>query len=77
MLSPAKKQEFSAFAGIAEQRYMAPANKQSTIVGAADILQTNNSVIHRALHNQSLIRLQAIIGQSDTVSGRMQSDARV
>jgi hypothetical protein len=37
MLSPAKKQEFSAFAGIAEQRYMAPANKQSTIVGAADI----------------------------------------
>jgi len=37
MLSPAKKQEFSAFAGIAEQRFAAPANKQSTIVGAADI----------------------------------------
>lgn len=37
MLSPAKKQEFSAFAGIAEQRFAAPSNKQSTIVGAADV----------------------------------------
>ena len=37
MLSPLKKQEFSAFTGIASQRYMAPSDKQTTIVGAADI----------------------------------------
>jgi hypothetical protein len=37
MLSPTKKQEFSAFTGIAQQRYMAPSDKQTTIVGAADI----------------------------------------
>ena len=37
MVSPAKKQEFSAFSGIAQQRYNADGNKPSTIVGAADI----------------------------------------
>lgn len=37
MLSPSKKQAFSAFTGIAEQRFAAPSNKQSTIVGAADV----------------------------------------
>jgi hypothetical protein len=37
MVSPAKKQEFSAFTGIAQQRYNADGNKPSTIVGAADI----------------------------------------
>ena len=37
MLSPTKKQEFSAFTGIAQQRFQAPSNKQSTIVGAADV----------------------------------------
>ena len=37
MVSPAKKQEFSAFSGIAQQRYNADGNKPSTIVGAADV----------------------------------------
>ena len=37
MVSPTQKQVVSSFAGIAEQRYAAPANKQTTIVGAADV----------------------------------------
>ena len=37
MVSPTQKQVVSAFAGIAEQRYMAPSSGQSTIVGAADV----------------------------------------
>ena len=37
MVSPTQKQVVSAFAGIAEQRYMAPSEGQSTIVGAADV----------------------------------------
>ena len=37
MVSPTQKQVVSTFAGIAEQRYAAPANKQTTIVGAADV----------------------------------------
>jgi hypothetical protein len=37
MTTPTQKQVVSAFAGIAAQRYMAPADKPSTIVGAADV----------------------------------------
>ena len=37
MVSPTQKQVVSTFAGIAEQRFMAPSSGQSTIVGAADI----------------------------------------
>ena len=37
MVTPTQKQVVSGFAGIAEQRYQAPANKPSTIVGAADV----------------------------------------
>ena len=37
MVSPTQKQVVSTFAGIAEQRYAAPANKQTTIIGAADV----------------------------------------
>lgn len=37
MVNPAHKQTVSAFAGIAAQRYMAPANEATTIVGAADV----------------------------------------
>ena len=37
MVSPTQKQVVSGFAGIAEQRFMAPSSGQSTIVGAADI----------------------------------------
>jgi len=37
MVTPTQKQVVSAFAGIAAQRYQAPANKATTIVGAADV----------------------------------------
>jgi hypothetical protein len=37
MVSPAHKQTVSAFAGIAAQRYMAPSDAPTTIIGAADI----------------------------------------
>ena len=37
MVSPAHKQTVSAFAGIAAQRYMAPSNEPTTIIGAADV----------------------------------------
>ena len=37
MVNPTHKQTVSAFAGIAAQRYMAPANEPTTIVGAADV----------------------------------------
>ena len=37
MVNPAHKQTVSGFAGIAAQRYMAPANEPTTIVGAADV----------------------------------------
>ena len=37
MVNPAHKQVVSAFAGIAAQRFMAPANEPTTIIGAADV----------------------------------------
>ena len=37
MVNPAHKQVVSAFAGIAAQRFMAPANSPTTIIGAADV----------------------------------------
>ena len=37
MVTPTQKQVVSGFAGIAEQRYQAPSNAPTTIVGAADI----------------------------------------
>lgn len=37
MVNPAHKQTVSAFAGIAAQRFMAPANSPTTIIGAADV----------------------------------------
>lgn len=37
MVNPAHKQTVSAFAGIAAQRFMAPANTPTTIVAAADV----------------------------------------
>jgi len=37
ILGPAQKQVFSTFAGIADQRYMAPKSSQTTIIGAADV----------------------------------------
>lgn len=37
MVNPAHKQTVSAFAGIAAQRFMAPSNKATTIIGAADV----------------------------------------
>lgn len=37
MVTPAHKQTVSAFAGIAAQRYMAPSDAPTTIVGAADV----------------------------------------
>jgi hypothetical protein len=41
MVSPAHKQTVSGFAGIAEQRYMAPADQPTTIIGAADIYMSD------------------------------------
>lgn len=37
MVTPTQKQVVSTFAGIAAQRYAAPSNKASTIIGAADV----------------------------------------
>lgn len=37
MVGAAGKQKVSSFAGIAEQRYMAPADAPTTIIGAADV----------------------------------------
>jgi hypothetical protein len=37
MVTPAHKQTVSGFAGIAAQRYMAPSNAPTTIIGAADV----------------------------------------
>jgi hypothetical protein len=37
MVNPAHKQLVSGFAGIAAQRFMAPANAPTTIIGAADV----------------------------------------
>jgi hypothetical protein len=37
MVNPAHKQLVSAFAGIAAQRFMAPSNAPTTIIGAADV----------------------------------------
>jgi len=41
MVNPAHKQVVSAFAGIAAQRYMAPSNEPTTIVGAADVYMSD------------------------------------
>ena len=37
MVTPTQKQNVSAFAGVAGQRYMSPSDKPTTIVGAADV----------------------------------------
>jgi len=41
LVSPATKQAVSKFAGIAEQRFMAPGNKPTTIVGTADVYMSD------------------------------------
>lgn len=41
MVNPAHKQTVSAFAGIAAQRFMAPANAPTTIIGAADVYMSD------------------------------------
>jgi hypothetical protein len=41
MVGPAGKQKVSSFAGIAEQRFMAPANTPTTIIGAADVYMSD------------------------------------
>ena len=41
MVGAAGKQKVSSFAGIAAQRYMAPANTPTTIVGAADVYMSD------------------------------------
>jgi hypothetical protein len=41
MVNPAHKQTVSAFAGIAAQRYMAPSNEPTTIIGAADVYMSD------------------------------------
>jgi hypothetical protein len=41
VVPPTQKQAVSAFTGIAAQRYMAPGDKQSTIVGAADVYMSD------------------------------------
>ena len=45
MVTPAHKQAVSAFSGIAAQRYMAPADQPTTIVGAADIYMSDFGTI--------------------------------
>jgi len=41
MVNPGHKQLVSAFAGIAAQRYMAPSNEPTTIIGAADVYMSD------------------------------------
>ena len=41
MVGAAGKQKVSSFAGIAEQRFMAPANTPTTIIGAADVYMSD------------------------------------
>jgi len=41
LVSPANKQVVSTFPGIAEQRFQAPSNKPTTIVGTADIYMSD------------------------------------
>ena len=41
MTTPTQKQNVSAFAGIAAQRYMAPADQPTTIIGAADVYMSD------------------------------------
>jgi len=41
MVNPTHKQTVSAFAGIAAQRFMAPANEPTTIIGAADVYMSD------------------------------------
>jgi len=45
MVNPTHKQTVSAFAGIAAQRYMAPSNEPTTIVGAADVYMSDFGTI--------------------------------
>ncbi len=45
MVTPAHKQTVSTFAGIAEQRYMAPSDQPSTIIGAADVYMSDFGTI--------------------------------
>ncbi len=41
LVSPANKQVVSTFPGIAEQRFQAPGNKPTTIVGTADLYMSD------------------------------------
>ena len=41
VVPPTQKQAVSAFAGIAAQRFQAPADKQTTIIGAADVYMSD------------------------------------
>jgi hypothetical protein len=41
MVGSAGKQKVSSFAGIAQQRYMAPSNTPTTIIGAADVYMSD------------------------------------
>ena len=45
MVGPFQKQAVSAFAGIAAQRFMAPANSPTTIIGAADVYMSDFGTI--------------------------------
>lgn len=45
MVNPSHKQVVSAFAGIAAQRYMAPSNEPTTIIGAADVYMSDFGTI--------------------------------
>jgi hypothetical protein len=45
MVNPAHKQVVSAFAGIAAQRYMAPSDQPTTIIGAADVYMSDFGTI--------------------------------
>lgn len=58
MTTPTQKQVVSAFAGIAAQRYMAPADKPSTIVGAADVYMSDFGTL-------SVVPNRFMTGESD------------
>jgi phage gpG-like protein len=61
MVGPSGKQKVSSFAGIAEQRFMAPSNKPTTIIGAADVYMsdfgTMSVVPNRFMRNRDALVL--------------------
>lgn len=67
MLGPPQKQVFSAFAGIAAQRYNAEGAKPSTVIGAVDIYVSDFGNLH-AVPNRFMRNRDALLLDKEFVS---------